>query len=42
MRDHERIRHDDEAASQLAPKADDGRFDFGVVMNGRNDRHDLE
>jgi hypothetical protein len=42
MRGHECIRHDDKAASRLAPKGDDGRFDFYVAMNGRNDRHDLE
>ena len=42
MRDHECIRHDDKAASRLAPKGDDGRFDFYVAMNGRNDWHDLE
>jgi hypothetical protein len=37
----ERVR-DDKAASRLAPKGDDGRFDFYVAMNGRNDRLDLE
>jgi hypothetical protein len=35
-------RHDDNAASRLASKGDDGRFDLYVVMNGRNDWHDLE
>src|SRR5262249_32973548 len=35
MRDHECIRHYDKAASRLAPKGDDGRFDFYVGMNGR-------
>ena len=30
------------AASRPAPKRDDGRFDFYVAMNGRNDWHDLE
>jgi hypothetical protein len=39
---HESIRHDDKAASRLAPKGDDGRFDLCVAMNGRNDWHDLE
>jgi hypothetical protein len=34
---HECIRHDDKAASRLAPKGDDGRFDLHVAMNGRND-----
>ena len=42
MRDHERIRHDDKAASRLVPKGDDGCFDFYVALNGRNDWHDLE
>ena len=37
MRNREYIRHDDEATSRLAPKGDDGRFDFSVAMNGRND-----
>jgi hypothetical protein len=27
---------------RLAPKGDDGRFDFSVAMNGRNDWRDLE
>jgi hypothetical protein len=42
MMPHECIRHDDKAAERLAPKADDGRFDIYVVMNGRSDWHDLE
>jgi hypothetical protein len=37
MRDRKYIRHDDKAASRLAPKGDDGRFDFYVAVNGRND-----
>jgi hypothetical protein len=40
MRDQESIRDDDKAASRLAPKGDDGRFDFYVAMNGRNGWHD--
>ena len=36
MRGHEYIRHDDKAASRLAPKGDDGGFDLGVTMNRRN------
>ena len=32
---HESIRHNDEAASRLAPKRGYDRFDFGVAMNGR-------
>jgi hypothetical protein len=42
MRRHEYIRHDEKAASRLAPKGRDGCFDFYVVMNGRNDWLDLE
>jgi hypothetical protein len=42
MRGHECIRHDDEAASRLAPQGDDGRFDLCVAVNVRNDRLDLE
>src|SRR5262249_4862769 len=42
MRDHGCIRHGDKAACRLAPKGDDGRFDFRVAMNGRNDWQDLE
>jgi hypothetical protein len=43
MRDRESSRrHDDKAASWLAPKGDHGRFDFYVAVNGRNDMLDLE
>jgi hypothetical protein len=42
MRHHGYIRHDDKAASRLAPKGDDGRFDLFVAMNGRTDWRDLE
>jgi hypothetical protein len=38
----EHIRDDDKAASRLAPKGNDGRFDLYVAMNGRNDRRDPE
>jgi hypothetical protein len=38
----ERIRHDDKAASRLAPKGDDGRFDFYVTVHGRTDWQYLE
>src|SRR6516165_10415517 len=31
------IRHDDQAASRLAPQGDDGRCDLRVAMNGCND-----
>ena len=37
LREHEYIRHDDKSASRLAPQGDDGRFDFYVALNGRND-----
>jgi hypothetical protein len=37
MCEREYIRHDDKAASRIAPKGDDGRFDFYVAMNGRSD-----
>jgi len=37
MRSREYIRDDDKAAFRLAPKGRDGRFDFYVAMNGRND-----
>jgi hypothetical protein len=37
MRVHEYIWHAEKAASRLAPKSRDGRFDLYVVMNGRND-----
>ena len=33
----EYIRHDNKAASRLAPKGNDGRFDLYFVMNGRSD-----
>ena len=36
----EQVRHGDKAASGLAPKGVDGRFDLYVAMNGRNDWHD--
>ena len=42
MHGHKYISHDDKAASRLAPKGDDGRFDLYIVMNGRNDWLDLE
>jgi hypothetical protein len=42
MHDGERIRQEHKAASRLAPKGDDGRFDLSVAMNGRNDWLDLE
>ena len=42
MRDREYIREDDKAASRLAPKGRDGRFDLCVAMNGRRDWYDLE
>jgi hypothetical protein len=42
MREHEYTRQYDKPAFWLAPKADDGRFDLYVAMNGRSDRHDLE
>ena len=42
MHADEWVRQNDKAASRLAPKARDGRFDFYVAMNGRNDWHDLE
>ena len=35
-------RQDDKAASRLAPKGEDGRFNLYVAMNGRNDWLDLE
>jgi hypothetical protein len=38
----EYIRQDDQAASRLVPKGDDGRFDFSSAMNRRNAWHDLE
>jgi hypothetical protein len=42
MYSHEWIRHCDKPAPRLAPQGDDGRFDFYVAMNERNDWHDLE
>jgi hypothetical protein len=42
MRAREWIRRDDKAASWLAPKVHDGRFDFYVAMNGRSDWRDIE
>ena len=42
MREQESTRQDDKAASRLAPKGRDGRFDLYVAVNGRNDWHDLE
>ena len=42
MYGREHARHDDEAASRLASKGDDGRLDLYVAMNGRNNCHDLE
>ena len=42
MYDREYIPNDDKAVSRLAPKGDDGRFDFCVAINGRNDWLDLE
>jgi hypothetical protein len=42
MQARESIRHDDKAASHLAPQGDDGRFDLCVATNGRNDWRDLE
>jgi hypothetical protein len=41
MRDRECFRHADKAASWLAPKGLDGRFDLSVAMNGRSDWFDL-
>jgi hypothetical protein len=34
--------HDDKAASRLAPKGRNDRFDLYVATNGRGDRLDLE
>jgi hypothetical protein len=42
MREREYIRHDDEAASWLAPKGRDSRVDFYVAVNGGSDYLDLE
>jgi hypothetical protein len=41
MNERECVRNNHKAASRLAPKGD-GRFDFRIAMNGRNDWHDLE
>jgi hypothetical protein len=41
MRAREYIRRDDKAASRLAPKGDDGRFNLYVAANGRSDGLDL-
>ena len=41
MRGRERIPYVDKAASRLAPKGRDGRFDLYVAMNGRSDCRDL-
>ena len=37
MRRRKTIRDEEEASSRLAPKGDDGRFDFCVAMNGCSD-----
>jgi hypothetical protein len=42
MNERECVRNKYPSASRLAPKGDDGRFDFRIAMNGRNDWHDLE
>jgi hypothetical protein len=42
MREQESTRQGYKAASRLAPKGRDGRFDLCVAMNGRNDWLDLE
>ena len=42
MCEREYTRHDDKAASRLAPEGVDGRFDLYVAVNGRGDCHDLE
>jgi len=42
MRVRKSIRDEDKAASRLAPKGRDGRFDLFVAMNGRSDWLDLE
>ena len=39
---HEGTHYDDEAASRLAPKLDDGRFDLYVAVNGRHNWRKLE
>jgi hypothetical protein len=42
MRKHECTRQGYKGASRLAPKGNDGRFDFCVTTNGRHDWLDLE
>jgi hypothetical protein len=42
MRGRECARRHDKAATWLAPKGIDGRFNFYVTMNGCNQWHDLE
>jgi hypothetical protein len=37
MRARECIPYDDKAASRLAPKGRDGRFELYIAMNGRRD-----
>jgi hypothetical protein len=37
MREREYTRQDDKAASQLASRVSDCRFDLYVAMNGRSD-----
>jgi hypothetical protein len=37
MRDQKCTWNDDKATSRLAPKGDNGCFDFCFAMNGRND-----
>jgi hypothetical protein len=40
LREH--IGQDEEAASRLAPKGDDSRFNFSIAMNGRSDWYYFE
>jgi hypothetical protein len=42
MHDREGIYYDDKAASRLAPKGRNGRFNLYVAVNGRNGCYDLE
>ena len=42
MCERESTRYGEKPASRLAPKGDNGRFDFYVAMNGRNDWRELE
>jgi hypothetical protein len=42
VHEREHIPHDGKAASRLAPKGGDGRFDLYIAVNGRNDWRDLE